>query len=94
MNVYEVRLDGITKKVTADHYTVVPGTCGRAEGLKFYRIINDPNSTDKAKLVAEFTHYDYVTLESEGLDLKLNPASTTCVPFDRYDPWNKYNFVK
>jgi hypothetical protein len=64
MNVYEVRVDGVTKKVTADHYDH-DYNCG-CVGLRFYRVINDPNSEDKAKLVAEFTNYEYVTLESES----------------------------
>lgn len=74
MNVYEVRLDGVTKKVTADYYQL--GDNG-VSYLRFWRIINDPNSEEKAKLVAEFRHYDYVTLESEN----------AMAPIGRIRPW-------
>lgn len=67
MNVYEVRVDGVTKKVTADYYTI--GDDGKSY-VRFYRVITDPNSEDKAKLVAEFScGYVYITLESDNLVL-------------------------
>lgn len=92
MNVYEVRVDGVTKKVTADHYDR-EYNCG-CVGLRFYRVINDPNSEDKAKVVAEFTHYDFVTLESDSADYKLNLPQVTLYPYNPNDLWDRFGFPK